>query len=135
MKRVSTRAVIFKNNELVVFKRRKNGEEYYSLPGGGLENYEDMESCVLREIEEEYSCKSKILGYLGRREDNNSVQYYFHLELFGNPILGGEEKDRNCKENQYTIVYIPLESIKNSKIYNVDLIENAIINKYVEKDY
>ena len=46
-KRVSSRAIIIKDNKLVVLFRRRirDGKvvEYYSLPGGGLEEGETLE--------------------------------------------------------------------------------------------
>ena len=65
-KRVSSRAIIIKDNKLVVLFRRRirDGKvvEYYSLPGGGLEEGETLEENVLREVNEELGIEIKIIG-------------------------------------------------------------------------
>lgn len=47
------RAIIIKNNQLVVMEREKNGIKFCAFPGGHLESGETPEQCVAREVEEE----------------------------------------------------------------------------------
>ena len=58
MKRESSRAVIIDNNRVLTMFRRKideagNKNEYYAIPGGGIEENETMEKAVVRELQEE----------------------------------------------------------------------------------
>ena len=73
MKRESSRAVIIDNNRVLTMFRRKidevgNKNEYYAIPGGGIEENETMEKAVVRELQEELNVKIKILGYLGKKK-------------------------------------------------------------------
>lgn len=134
-KRVSSRAIIELDNKLVVlFRRRKiNGEtiEYYSLPGGGLEEGETLEENVIREVKEELSVDIKVLGYVGSSEDDKSIQHYFHAEIInGTPKLGGEELERLSDENYYEVAYLDLDNLDDYNIREKDKIRNAINKKY-----
>jgi ADP-ribose pyrophosphatase YjhB (NUDIX family) len=53
MLRVRIAIIIIHNNRILLVKHRKNGKEYWLLPGGGLENNETIENCAVREIREE----------------------------------------------------------------------------------
>lgn len=134
-KRVSCRAIIIEDNHLLVLKRQRLRNNdlimYYSLPGGGIENGETKEECVLREVEEEMSITCKILGYLGVVEDENTIQYFYHLEkLSGTPTLGGEEKLRNCPENYYEVTTLDCSNLDSKPISYIDKINQAIRKDY-----
>ena len=51
--RTTARAIIIKDNALLVMYREKAGRQYYSLVGGGLEIDEPPEAAVYREVFEE----------------------------------------------------------------------------------
>lgn len=134
-KRVSSRAIIIKDNKLVVLFRRRirDGKvvEYYSLPGGGLEEGETLEENVLREVNEELGIEIKILGYVGMEEDEKTIQHFFHAEIVkGIPTLGGEELDRLTDDNYYEVSYLDINNLENENINYVDKIRDAINNKY-----
>jgi len=50
---VNTRAITFIDKKLVLIKRIRNGETYYSFPGGTVEDDENPRDCAPREIKEE----------------------------------------------------------------------------------
>src|SRR6266436_2632872 len=49
----AVRAIIVKDEQLLVMKRNKFGKEYYTLPGGGVDMGEDTEQALERELKEE----------------------------------------------------------------------------------
>lgn len=55
-KRISSRAIIIENDQLLAFFRRKVKDgitkEYYAIPGGGLETGESINDNVKRELKE-----------------------------------------------------------------------------------
>ncbi len=137
MKRISCRGIIFSENRLYVLKRRKKRKEewveYYSIPGGGLEEGETLEECVLRELKEELSVTCKILGYLGQVEEENSIQYFFHCEkVEGEYCLGGEEKERNSTQNFYELTTIDSNNLSDYPIFYTDMIEKAKRKEYIK---
>ena len=136
-KRISSRAIIVDNNELLTMFRRKVKDgvvkEYYVIPGGGLEENETLEENVIRELKEEFSIDIKILGYLGKEEHEKTIEHYFHCEIVnGTPKLGGEEKDRMTEENYYEIRNIKLEDLDNTDINAKDKVKMALNHEYLE---
>ena len=134
-KRVSVRAIIFHQGSLMTLFRRKVSEgkieEYYSLPGGGVEENETLEETIIREVKEEFSVEIKVLDYLGMVEEEKAIEHFFYCEIVrGAPILGGEEKEESCYENYYEIRPLPLEDIASARIRFRDKIEIAKKKKY-----
>ena len=132
-KRVGARAVIFNGNKVYLMFRRRNGKEYYVLPGGGVENNETLEETVKRELKEEFSVDIKVIGYLGINEFDTSINHFFHCEIVnGTPKLGGEELENNSENNYYEIREINIDDINKYEIYAKDMITKALNKKYQE---
>ncbi|MBA2279298.1 NUDIX domain-containing protein [Candidatus Saccharibacteria bacterium] len=55
MRRISSRAIVLKDKEILLMKRFKMGLEYYTLPGGSVEPGESLENAAIREVAEETS--------------------------------------------------------------------------------
>ncbi len=128
--RDSARAVIIEDNKLLVMFRRKikDGKvnEYYVIPGGGIEENETPKMAVLRELKEELSVDIEVMEYLGENERENGKDIYFSCKILsGYPTLGGEELDRMTKENYYEPMYIDLSKLDEYNISAKDIIRSA----------
>ena len=135
MKRISARAIIFESDYFYALFRRKIKDnvvhEYYSIPGGGVEDDETLEETVKRELKEELSVDIELLGYLGSLETKSCVFNYYHAKIVkGIPILGGEEALRNSKENYYEISKINIKDLENIDILGKEYIMNAFYKNY-----
>lgn len=136
-KRVSSRGVIISGDSVyTMFRRRiKNDEtinEYYVIPGGGINEGETLEENVIREIKEEFNVDIKVLGYLGVNETENSIAHFFRCEIInGTPILGGEELEKNSNENYYEIRLVPLKDLDKINMIAADMIEKACKEEYI----
>ena len=131
----TARAIIFENDKLLVFYRRKirEGKEitYYAIPGGHVENDESFEETVLRELKEEMNVDIKILGYLGKLNVDNREEHYYHCEIVSGEIqFGGEELDRNSYDNYYEIRWLPIDELDDSGIRSIDLVKRAVNLEY-----
>ena len=140
MKRVSGRAVIFEDrNVLLMFRRRlANGvfKEYYAIPGGEQEKNESIEECTIREIKEEFGLDIEIISYLGKVEDDEKIGYiYSARKLYGNLALGGEELEENSTNNYYEIRKVSIDEIDNIELLpeNKELIKKAARALYLIK--
>ncbi len=136
-KRISSRAIIIDNDQLLTMFRRKikdgKTEEYYVIPGGGKEGNETLEENVTRELKEEFGVDIKILGYLGTKEPEGRIEHYFHCAIInGEPKLGGEELDRMTPENYYEVRRINLKDLDKISIGAKDKIEMALNKEYIE---
>ena len=136
-KRISSRAIIIDNDQLLTMFRRKikdgKTEEYYVIPGGGKEGNETLEENVTRELKEEFGVDIKILGYLGTKEPEGRIEHYFHCTITnGEPKLGGEELERMTPENYYEVRKINIKDLDKISIGAKDKIEMALNKEYIE---
>ena len=120
-KRISTRAIIIDNDELILMFRRKINndytQEYYSLAGGQLEMNETLEECLKREIKEEFNLDIAIIELLGTIEDENNLEYVYNTRLLSHNLqLGGEEKAYNNPHNYYEIRQVKITDFEK---YNI----------------
>ena len=134
MKRITSRGIIFIDNKVVLLKRiRKDNNKYlhyYAIPGGGMERLETKEEACLREIKEEVNLDVTINTYLGSEEYETGITHYFLVNyLGGNPILGGEEKEKNNPDNYYEVSLIEFSKIDDIFIYGegINMIKKAYI--------
>ena len=128
-KEVTVRGIIIKDNQVILMYRRKNGVEYYAIPGGHLENNESNEECLIREIKEEFSIDVKVIKLLGKVEKNNKIDYIYSCEwIDGELLLGGEEKIISNSENYYEIRKVNIKDIDKIELYkeNLDMIKKVI---------
>ena len=128
---VTARAIIIEEKGLMVFYREKtvNGEKkcYYAIPGGHVEKGETCEETVIRELKEELNIDIEIVKELGYMMINGVKEVYFLCKrINGEPVLGGEELERNTKDNYYEFRYYPIDKIDESGIKALDFIKEVI---------
>lgn len=116
MKRICVRGIIEKNNKIaVIFRRKENNDkiiEYYVIPGGGVEDGENLEEALKRELREELNIEVNVKNLAFKTENENRIEYFYNCEyLSGSFELNGEEIERNCKENYYEPTFIPISKI------------------------
>ena len=112
-KRTASRGIVTHDGQVLLIHRIKNGQEYYSIPGGKVEEGETNEQTVEREILEETTMAIKVKEQLGFFEDTNKCSYIFVCEyISGEPSLVNapekEEMERN-PNNFYEPLWVPLE--------------------------
>ena len=128
---VTARAIIIEEKGLMVFYREKtvNGEKkcYYAIPGGHVEEGETCEETVKRELKEELNIDIEIVKELGYMMINGVKEVYFLCKrINGEPVLGGEELERNTKDNYYEFRYYPIDKLDESGIKALDFIKEVI---------
>lgn len=137
-KRVSSRGIIIEDGSVyAMFRRRIKDDgtvkEYYVIPGGGIEENENLEENVIREMKEEFSVDVKIDGYLGKDEGEDSIAHFFACSIVnGIPCLGGEELERCTESNYYEIRKVPINNLDKVDILSVDMIIKAYKGEYTE---
>ena len=115
-------------------KRNKDYEEYYTFPGGHLEEGETLEEGVIREIKEEFGIDVKVVRNLYELENNklNMKEYFFLCEYINGEFGTGEgEEFSNNPEYKESGEYIP-EIVKREKISDLVLLPLEIKEKFLE---
>lgn len=137
------RAVIFTENkdEIISIKRTKyneNGEvikEYYTLPGGHLEEGESFETATIREIYEELGIDVKIQELLLEMYNEDLKQeekFYICSHISGKIGTGTGEEWQNSDYIKYGKYELTTLKIKDLDKYNLLPlnVRDEIIKKY-----
>lgn len=80
--RVRATAVVIKDKKLLMIHRFKDPEEYFVLPGGGVEDGETYEKAAIRELKEETSLDSEVKEKLIEYKD---IRGEYHVLFLCNP--------------------------------------------------
>ena len=120
-------AIVMKDNKILLMYRRRNGFEYYAVPGGHIENGEKPEITAVRELKEETNLNAEI-GFLFLENEGNGWHNYFYMakNIKGEAIFGGEELERNSEENFYELKWVDLEKISGINLLPSELKEKII---------
>ena len=114
--------------------RNKDYQEYYTFPGGGLEEGETLEEGVIREIKEEFGINVKEIKKLYELENTklHMKEYFFLCEyLDGEFGTGDGEEFSNNPEYKDSGDYIP-EIVKAEDIKKLVLLPLEIKEKFLQ---
>lgn len=109
-KREAVRAVAFdENNHIALLFSQKNN--FHKLPGGGMEEGEDFETALRRELMEEIGCTIEAIQELGIIEefrnkfDYNQTSYCYTAKITskGEPQLEPDEIEEGLVTRWYTL--------------------------------
>ena len=124
--RETARGLLVINDGVLLIHRikQKNGvkQEYYVIPGGGIEEGESYEDTVKRELKEELGIDIKPIRLLYKQKINNEVHHYFLCEYLSGKIGTGNGPEFNSEEYSTRGKYIP-EIIPLKEIYKINLQE------------
>ncbi len=115
-------------------RRNKDYQEYYTFPGGHLEEGETLEEGVIREIKEEFGIHVKVIKILYELENDklNMKEYFFLCEyLDGEFGTGDGEEFSGNPEYEDSGDYIP-EIVKRENIQDLVLLPLEIREKFVQ---
>ena len=132
-------AIIPYNGGIIVIKRikgyNKNKEEYYTIPGGGKEEGENIEEATLREIKEELGIDIELTNQCYELDIKGRKQYFFVAKYIAGEIgtgTGEEMANSNYeKYGTYIPQIIPKDEIKNINLLPLE-IKNIIIDNWAE---
>lgn len=122
MPRPAGRAIVVLNDQLLVMKRNKFGNEYVTLVGGRLEPGESPEEAVLREATEETGLKlrSPKLVFIEEASGSWGIQYIFLCEyVSGVPKLdplSEEYESTLAGKNTYQPIWYSLNELNENRI-------------------
>lgn len=100
-------------DKFLLIHRVKPHEDYFTFPGGAIEEGESEIDALRREMQEELSISDiqfrKVFELTNR---GNQEHWYFVDGFRGVPIIGGPEKERMNEQNQYLIEYKSLKELR-----------------------
>jgi len=143
MENNSTRAggvCVFDNKILLIHRinlTKENKEEYYVIPGGGIETNEDKKDTVKREIKEETNIEVEVGELFYEMKDKNPrggdrVHYYYLCKYIkGEPKLR-EDSEEYFKMKEGKRFYNPMW-VNISELNNLSLFPDQIKSKIIER--
>lgn len=136
------RALIIKDNKLVVLTYNREGKKKYIIPGGGVENHESVRSAVMREAREEVNMKVRILDLLckeyyavdadfnGEAYKSKRIAFYYMCEFVSNLDNKQIGLDGEFGEG-ISIELLDLDTIKKTKHYSLNSMSRKTYEKLV----
>lgn len=114
-KRISCRAIIIDNNKIVSMYREKGDRVYYTFPGGGKNEGETLEECVVREVIEEFGMTVEPIRLVYVYEDAKSLQYFYLCKWVSGEFGSGEGEEYQPDRNKgvYIPMFIALDNLTN----------------------
>ena len=118
-------------NEILVQHHFTSRNDYYRLPGGGVNYREKLEDCVIREIREETGLDIKVGHLLWVRDfleqfSGHSIEFFFLATISGgefNPTLEGEDNSHFLfmeLEDLENVIFYPKEFLQKLKEVRAD---------------
>ncbi len=105
--------VVIRDGKLLLIQRFKTGDEYWVLPGGGVEDDEDLETALKREMLEETGLN--LVSYeriFDQPDDHGNICIFYTCELEpGRLEFGGPEKSAQSPDNQFIWEWIDLGKV------------------------
>ena len=128
-KRTAARAIVLKNEEiLLIYTKRYND---YSIPGGGVDEGEDIKTGLLRELSEETGAnRVKVIGEYGCYEEYRPTYYegydFMHMMSYfyicdADKVLGDASPESYEVANGSVPVWI---NIREAIAYNQNVMKN-----------
>jgi 8-oxo-dGTP diphosphatase len=129
------RAIIIKENKVLIIKRTKKDSVYYVIPGGGVENGEDFEVAIRRECKEELGVDVRVKELFaeiisGKLETVGQKEYFYICEIINGELgtgQGPEYIDNNGYEGAYNLLWIDIDSLSK-----IDLRPNILRDKIIK---
>lgn len=130
--RKAVRAIIIHDGKLVVMKRNKFGDEYYTLVGGAIDMGETAEQALVREIREETTLN--VTKYRPVFVENPGApfgpQYIYLCEYPGGEVRlpddSIEGKITKMGKNLYSTMWLPLAELPKTKFLS-ETLKRAIL--------
>ena len=128
--------IVIKDGNILLMHRMNKGEEYYVIPGGGIENGETPKETTIREIYEEMSVVVTIskLFHEMVREAGEQDYYYECKYVSGEPALrtdSSEYEKTKTGQQIYEPQWIPFSKIEDILIYPKE-VKDKIIQLFVK---
>lgn len=105
--------MIVAGESVLLMHRRKGDEDYYVVPGGGIEPGETPHEAAMREAKEETGLTVELDEKLGVFEGGARRGHYFLVTRFaGEQAVGGPERGRMSPTNRYDLEWVERDRLR-----------------------
>lgn len=129
------RAIVVRDNMLLVMKRNKFGKQYYTLIGGGIELHETPEVALHRELAEETGMHvgANRLVFVEEAPEPYGTQYVYWCEyLGGDPVLSQASEEALISQdgkNTYEPMWLAISELPDVPFVS-EVLRHALIESF-----
>lgn len=118
--------IVIKDNNILLMWRKNNGREYFTFPGGGVEDEESVEETVVRELLEETSIKVKInkLLYTHHLIEDSDQYFYLCSYVSGEPRVSQTSREKKTMDGSldlYNSLWVNFGEIDRLLLYPLEI--------------
>ncbi|MCR8632097.1 NUDIX domain-containing protein [Paenibacillus radicis (ex Xue et al. 2023)] len=106
---------IIKDNDILMVQEVYKDREFWTLPGGGLENGETFEQAVIREVKEEVNLSCRVVKFLFTHRYTGGTENCYLLELIDEDELPSLGFDPELPVDKQTLSDVRWRSINELK--------------------
>ncbi|WP_082473856.1 NUDIX domain-containing protein [Curtobacterium sp. Leaf261] len=115
--RIRSAAVVVLDEQVLVIKRFKDGRSYCVLPGGGVEEGENLREACRRELLEETGLDGEVGDLVDVAVDRDVPVAYFAVQVTSAEVsLGGPELQRASESNRYDPNWVAATSLDEERL-------------------
>jgi 8-oxo-dGTP diphosphatase len=105
--------ILIRDTHILLLHRMRNNEEFYCLPGGGVDPGESIHDALIREIKEETNFDVQSDRFLFSIENQGRIESYYLVERFSGKLdFIGPERIRADQNNVYEHVWMPVANFR-----------------------
>jgi 8-oxo-dGTP pyrophosphatase MutT (NUDIX family) len=129
--RKAARAIIIRDGQLLVMRRHRPGNDYYTLVGGGIEADETPEEALRREVSEEtgFNLTNSRLVFTEEQAEPYGTQYIFlcQFEGEGSPhLLPTADEAKFGQDNQHTPQWVAIKDTSHLRLLS-DTLKTVLV--------
>ncbi len=102
--------IVHNMSKLLMVKHQQNGEEWWCLPGGRIEENESPAEAAIRELSEECCIQGKVIRETGHAIYSTNDEAYTYLVDIGNQLPHMSDEP-NREENPVDVKWLTLAEI------------------------
>jgi ADP-ribose pyrophosphatase YjhB (NUDIX family) len=121
------RAIVIRHQNILLVKRNKFGDEYYTLPGGYIEPDETAEAAAVRELQEEASIiiDNLRLVFIDQQAKPYGTQYVFTAEYGDGDMHLRPDSDEALLnaggQDTYQPLWVPINKLARLRFVSPEL--------------